>query len=56
MKYDLCCLGSALVDITFQIDDDFVNARKKSLDQIKKLNWEDGYYRSDIGHKVIENS
>ena len=38
------------------IDDDFVNARKKSLDQIKKLNWEDGYYRSDIGHKVIENS
>ena len=38
------------------IDDDFVNARKKSLDQIKKLNLEDGYYRSDIGHKVIENS
>ena len=38
------------------IDDNFVNARKKSLDQIKKLNWEDGYYRSDIGHKVIENS
>ena len=24
MKYDFCCVGSALVDITFQIDDDFV--------------------------------
>ena len=23
MKYHLCCLGSALVDITFQIDDEF---------------------------------
>lgn len=23
MKYDLCCLGSALVDITFHIDDEF---------------------------------
>ena len=28
MKYDLCCLGSALVDITFQIDDDFVKANE----------------------------
>ena len=24
MKYDFCCIGSALVDITFQIDNDFV--------------------------------
>ena len=29
MKYDLCCLGSALVDITFQIDDDFVEANEE---------------------------
>ena len=29
MKYDLCCLGSALVDITFQIDDDFVKANEE---------------------------
>jgi sugar/nucleoside kinase (ribokinase family) len=25
MNYDICCLGSALVDITFQIDDDFTS-------------------------------
>ena len=29
MKYDFCCVGSALVDITFQIDDDFVLKNEK---------------------------
>ena len=29
MKYDFCCIGSALVDITFQIDDDFVLKNEK---------------------------
>ena len=33
MKYDLCCLGSALVDITFQIDDDFVKANIKNIEK-----------------------
>ena len=29
MKYDLYCLGSALVDITFQIDDDFTKKNEE---------------------------
>ena len=29
MKYDLYCLGSALVDMTFQIDDDFTKRMKR---------------------------
>ena len=29
MKYDLSCLGSALVDITFQIDDDFTKKNEE---------------------------
>ena len=29
MKYDLCCLGSALVDVTFQIDDDFTRKNEE---------------------------
>ena len=29
MKYDLSCLGSALVDITFQIDDDFTRKNEE---------------------------
>ena len=29
MKYDLCSIGSALVDITFQIEDDFLDRHKE---------------------------
>ena len=29
MKYDLCSIGSALVDITFQIEDDFLERNKE---------------------------
>ena len=29
MKYDLYCLGSALVDMTFQIDDDFTKRNEE---------------------------
>ena len=29
MKYDLYCLGSALVDITFQISDDFTKKNEE---------------------------
>ena len=32
----------------------FSTSRKEIINQIKKLNWEDGFYRSDIGHKVID--
>tara|TARA_Y100000591_G_scaffold323624_1_gene341730 strand:+ start:4130 stop:5416 length:1287 start_codon:yes stop_codon:yes gene_type:complete len=37
------------------IDKDFKRARKKILDSIKKLNWQHGHFRDDIGYKVIEN-
>ena len=26
----------------------------KAVSLIKKLNWKDGFYRKDIGHKVID--
>ena len=29
MKYDLCCLGSAIVDLTFQVNDDFVKINEE---------------------------
>ena len=35
------------------VDENFVLARQKSLELIKKLNWKNGHYRNDIGHKVI---
>jgi phosphoribosylamine--glycine ligase len=32
---------------------DFQDCRHKALNLIKKINWEDGFFRKDIGHKVI---
>ena len=36
------------------LSESFKSARDKSLDLIKKLNWENGHYRKDIGYKVID--
>ena len=36
------------------ISNDFENARKKIIQQIEELNWNDGFYRKDIGNKVID--
>ena len=34
--------------------DDFLKCRVEAIKLIKKLNWKNGYYRRDIGHKVIK--
>ncbi len=36
------------------IDDDFKTARERAIDLIDLINWENGYFRKDIGYKVIE--
>ena len=36
------------------ISDSYLNARNEAINQIKKLNWKNGFYRSDIGYKVID--
>jgi phosphoribosylamine--glycine ligase len=36
------------------ISDDFLKSRVEVINLIKKLNWKNGFYRSDIGHKVIK--
>ncbi len=33
--------------------DNFSKSRDETINLIKKLNWENGYFRRDIGHKVI---
>jgi len=33
--------------------DNFSKSREEAINLIKKLNWENGYFRTDIGHKVI---
>ena len=36
------------------IADNFNEARKNAIDNIKILNWDKGFYRKDIGYKVID--
>ena len=36
------------------ISNDFIMARKKIINNLKKLNWSKGFYRKDIAFKVIE--
>jgi len=35
------------------LSDDFNKSRKKIFDLIRLLNWDGGFYRKDIGYKVI---
>ena len=36
------------------VSDNFLSAKKKIIKNIEKLNWSGGFYRKDIGYKVIE--
>ena len=36
------------------LSDNFSEARKKIISKIKELDWTQGFYRKDIGHKVID--
>ena len=36
------------------LSDDFLKARNEVYQSIKKLNWNGGFYRKDIGYKVID--
>jgi len=35
------------------LSEDFLKARTKIVNLISKLDWENGFYRKDIGYKVI---
>ena len=47
--------GGRVLNIT-SIGDNFFKIRKKIIANIKKINWENGFYRSDIGWKVINKN
>jgi len=36
------------------LSSNFKNSRDKTISLIKNLNWKEGFYRKDIGHKVID--
>tara|TARA_B100000989_G_scaffold159847_1_gene119353 strand:+ start:402 stop:554 length:153 start_codon:yes stop_codon:yes gene_type:complete len=36
------------------LSDNFVSARENIMQNLKKLNWSGGFFRKDIGYKVID--
>ena len=36
------------------LSDDFASAKKSIINNIYNLNWSGGFYRKDIGYKVIK--
>ena len=49
----IVAVGGRVINFV-NISDSYLSSRKEIINQINKLNWEDGFYRSDIGHKVID--
>ena len=47
--------GGRVLNIT-STGEDFLVVRNKIINLIKKLNWKDGFYRKDIGWKVINKN
>jgi phosphoribosylamine---glycine ligase len=47
--------GGRVLNIT-SIGSNFLNVRKQIIKIIKKLNWKDGFYRKDIGWRVINKN
>ena len=46
--------GGRVLNVT-TLSKNLTDAREKSLITLKKINWNDGFFRKDIGWKVIEN-
>ena len=46
--------GGRVLNIT-SLSKDLTQARNKSLNNIDKINWKDGFFRKDIGWRVINN-
>ena len=52
---ELLSVGGRVLNIS-SIGNDFLMIRKKIISTIKKINWKNGFYRKDIGWKVIDKN
>tara|TARA_B100001063_G_scaffold175830_1_gene164791 strand:- start:692 stop:1960 length:1269 start_codon:yes stop_codon:yes gene_type:complete len=52
VKNQLRSTGGRVLNVT-SIGNSFLKIRKRIISNIKKLNWKDGFFRRDIGWKVI---
>jgi len=47
--------GGRVLNIT-SLSENLIDARNKSINNINKLNWSDGFFRKDIGWRTINNN
>ena len=47
-------IGEVISSVVLSNTEDFNNARKNILKNLDRLNWSGGFYRKDIGYKVID--
>ena len=52
-KEQIYAVGGRVLSFV-SLSDNFSDARKKIISSINSLNWNDGFYRKDIGYKVID--
>ena len=53
IENDIYAIGGRVLNFT-SLSDNFLEARNNIHQNLKKLNWNDGFYRNDIGFKVID--
>ena len=51
-KNEILATGGRVLNFV-SISDNFKNSRDQVIEKIEKLNWENGFYRKDIGYKII---
>ena len=52
IKSEIYAIGGRVLNFVC-LSNSFKESRKKVLKTIKELNWKNGFFRKDIGHKVI---
>ena len=46
-------IGGRVLNI-ISVSDEYKTSREKAISVIKELNWKDGFFRKDIGFKIIK--
>ena len=55
LNNELRTIGGRILNVT-SVGNNFLKIRKKIISILNKLNWKDGFYRKDIGWKVINKN
>ena len=55
INQNILAVGGRVLNFT-SIGKSFYHVRKKLIKMIKKLNWNKGFYRKDIGWRVIDKT